>query len=71
MYMYIRGRTNTDIRGRMNADVVVRTKTDADVLWDLSRRMCTYMYMNERTQALGGRTGARVRKICGAWPAKQ
>ena len=61
--MYIRGRTKTDVD--------VRTKTDADVLWDLSRRMCTYMYMNERTQALGGRTSARARKIRGAQPAKQ
>ena len=36
-----------------DADVQARTRTDADVLWDLSE--WTRMHVNERTQALGGR----------------
>ena len=41
----------------MDADVHARTRTDADVLWDLSE--WTRTHVNERTQALGGRTGEK------------
>ena len=40
-----------------DADVHARTRTDADVLWDLSERTCTHV--NERTQAIGGRIYGR------------
>ena len=50
-YMHERTRMGTD------ADVHARTRTDADVLWDLSER--TRTHVNERIQALGGRTGEK------------
>ena len=57
MYMHERTRMGT------NADVHARTRTDVDVLWDLSER--THMNVNERTQALGGRTGERKNAVRG------
>ena len=50
-YMHERTRMGTD------ADVHARTRTDVDVLWDLSEQ--TRTHMNERTLALGGRTGEK------------
>ena len=50
-YMHERTRMGTD------ADVHARMRTDVDVLWDLSER--TRTHVNERTQALGGRTGKK------------
>ena len=50
-YMHERTRMGTD------ADIHARTRTDADVLWDLSER--TRTHVNERTQALGGRTSEK------------
>ena len=49
--------TNAHVRMGTDADVHARSRTDADVLWDLSERMRTHV--NERTQALGGRTGEK------------
>ena len=56
-YMHERTRIGTD------ADVHARTRTDADVLWDLSER--TRTHVNERTQALGGRTGEKKLAVRG------
>ena len=49
--MHERTRMGTD------ADVHARTRTDADVFWDLSE--WTRTHVNERTQALGGHTGEK------------
>ena len=56
-YMHERTRMGTD------ADVHARTRTDADILWDLSKR--TRTHMNERTQALGRRTGEKKHAVHG------
>ena len=63
--------TDADVRARTRThkDGRGRTKTDADVLWDLSGQM--RMYVNKRTQALGGCTGARASKTRGMRSAKQ
>ena len=50
-----------------DADVHARTRTDADVVWDLSER--TRTHVNEHTQALGGLTGEK--KARGMRRAKQ
>ena len=50
-YMHERTRMGTD------ADVHARTRTDADVLWDLSER--THTHVNERTQGHARRTYGR------------
>ena len=51
-YMHERTRMGTD------ADVHACMGTDADILWDyISERMRTHV--NERTQALSGRTGEK------------
>ena len=71
MHEHTRMGMDADIHARtsMYKDACGCTRTDADVLLDISEWMCTYV--NKCTQALGRLTGARVRKTSGTRPAKQ